>query len=67
MPITLGRSYATNARSSHHLKTPTSRGDQKIQISNRLSLFIWRACALQYYVRRASILTLIQIGLLSLN
>jgi hypothetical protein len=63
----LGRSYDTNARSNHHLNTPTSRGDQKISISNRPSQSIWRACALQYFVRHASFLTLIQIGMISLN
>ena len=67
MPITLGRSYATHAQSSHHLKTPTNRGEQIIKISNRLSLSIQRARALHHFVRHASFLILIQIGMITLN
>jgi hypothetical protein len=67
MPITLGRSYATNAQSGHHLKTPNSRGEQVRKISNRLSQSIQRACALHYFVRHASFLILIQIGMINLN
>ena len=67
MPITLDRYCDTNAQSGHHLKTPTSRGEQKIQISNRLSQPIQQACALHYFVRHAPFLIPIQIGKISLN
>ena len=67
MPITLGRSYATNAQSSHHPKTPTNRGEQTIKISNPLSQSIQRARALHYFVRHASFLILIQIRMITLT
>lgn len=58
--------YQRSNNPAPHTTLP-SRGARKIKISNRLSLFIQRACAPEYYVRHASLLTLIQIGLLSLN
>lgn len=67
MPITLGKSYATNAQSGRHLKTPVSRGVRERKISNRPTQSIQRACALHYFVRHASFLILIQIGLVNLR
>ena len=64
---TLGRSCATDDPSTHHLKIQTRRGEPTIKISDRLSQSIQRACALHYFVRRASFLILIQIGMCSLN
>jgi hypothetical protein len=63
----LGRSYATNAQSSHHLKTPANHGEHTIKISNQLSQSIQRARSLHYFVRHASFLILIQIGMINLN